>query len=115
MKYYKPINSSDEERVIPKDQYAIHFLGIKPWACYKDYDCNWHFEGYLNFASDQANTIWWKVYNEMPKMLQSYCGMTESADARLRQTRSRAQQAKLKNGHWDVEIKDPRQYDLVKT
>ncbi|CAO2836676.1 unnamed protein product [Amaranthus hypochondriacus] len=64
---------------------------------------------------DQANTIWWKVYNEMPKMLQSYCGMTESADARLRQTRSRAQQAKLKNGHWDVEIKDPRQYDLIKT
>ena len=21
--------------------YAIHFLGLKPWHCYRDYDCNW--------------------------------------------------------------------------
>nr|GFA34629.1 glycogenin glucosyltransferase [Tanacetum cinerariifolium] len=26
----------------PPQLYVIHYFGIKPWLCYRDYDCNWY-------------------------------------------------------------------------
>uniref|UniRef100_A0A803KP75 Hexosyltransferase n=1 Tax=Chenopodium quinoa TaxID=63459 RepID=A0A803KP75_CHEQI len=112
MKYF-PKELGDESRFIPKDQHTIHFLGMKPWSCYRDYDCNWHREEYHNFASDEVNARWWQVYDEMPKELQYYCRMSEEADAKLREFKALAEQEKLKDEHWRIEIKDPRQYNLV--
>jgi hypothetical protein len=31
---------------------AVHYLGIKPWMCYHDYDCNWDVPAMRRFASD---------------------------------------------------------------
>lgn len=114
MKYF-PKEFGDGPRIIPEDQYTIHFLGMKPWTCYRDYDCNWNREDYHNFASDEVNARWWQVYDAMPKELQPYCGMTEEADARLRELRANAEEAELEDGHWRIELKDPRQFNLIKS
>ncbi|KAF2316882.1 hypothetical protein GH714_042223 [Hevea brasiliensis] len=46
---------------IPDDLYTIHLLGLKPWMCYRDYDCNWDMLARHIFASDSAHRRWWHV------------------------------------------------------
>ena len=96
-----------------KGTYTIHFLGLKPWACYKDYDCNWDMANRHIFASDSAHKRWWKVYDAMPKKLQQYCGLTKHMDARIKKWRGKAKNANLPDGHWKISVKDPRQYHLI--
>ncbi|KAI9084735.1 hypothetical protein K1719_033141 [Acacia pycnantha] len=93
--------------------YAIHYLGLKPWLCYRDYDCNWDLKDHQKFASDLAHRKWWRVYEKMPKELQSYCGLTKKMDQRLMTWRSRARNASLAGGHWRIKIKDPRKKHFV--
>ncbi|KAM0992094.1 hypothetical protein ACFX13_010561 [Malus domestica] len=95
-----------------EDLYAIHYLGFKPWACYRDYDCNW--EGYERsvFASDSAHEKWWKLYDQMPRELKSYCGLTKKMDENLKTRRVKAAKANYSDGHWKIVIKDPRQHHL---
>ncbi|WVZ56223.1 hypothetical protein U9M48_006791, partial [Paspalum notatum var. saurae] len=26
----------------PPEVWSVHYLGMKPWTCYRDYDCNWN-------------------------------------------------------------------------
>ncbi|KAK9219035.1 hypothetical protein WN943_007674 [Citrus x changshan-huyou] len=42
----------DKEHQVGDGLYAIHYLGLKPWMCYKDYDCNWDMVSRHIFASD---------------------------------------------------------------
>lgn len=93
--------------------YAIHYLGVKPWLCYRDYDCNWDLKDRQVYASDFAHRKWWQVYEKMPKELQSYCGLTKKMDQRLMTWRSRARNANLSSGHWKIKIRDPRKNHLV--
>ena len=106
-------NKKEEDRLVPEDRYTIHFLGMKPWTCYRDYDCNWDRKDYQVFASDAVHARWWQVYDAMAPELQPYCAMTAQTDSRIRKRRQRAQKANLSDGHWKIEIKDPRQYNLV--
>jgi hypothetical protein len=39
---------------------ALHFLGAKPWACYRDFDCNFVHRGVAQFADEK----FMKVYHE---------------------------------------------------
>lgn len=103
----------NEEHKIPEDLYAIHYLGLKPWMCYKDYDCNWDMLDHHPFASDSAHRQWWKVYDAMPKKLQPYCGLTEKMDGRIKKWRGRARNAGLPDGHWRIKSKDPRRHHYV--
>ncbi|CAN6724665.1 unnamed protein product [Malus baccata var. baccata] len=97
---------------MPEDLYALHYLGFKPWVCYRDYDCNWEGNGSSVFASDSAHEKWWKVYDQMPKELKSYCGLTKKMDEDLKKRRVKAAKANFSDGHWKIEIKDPRQHHL---
>ncbi|CAL9197826.1 unnamed protein product [Musa hybrid cultivar] len=36
----------------PPALYVLHYLGLKPWLCFRDYDCNWNLQSYRDFASD---------------------------------------------------------------
>ncbi|KAK7337793.1 hypothetical protein VNO77_18380 [Canavalia gladiata] len=101
-------HSGDEKRVVPDDVYTIHFLGVKPWNCYRDYDCNWDIQNGQIFASDLAHKRWWQVYDAMPEQLQSYCGLTEKINGRIVDWRRKAKNASLSDGHWKIQIKDPR-------
>ncbi|XP_027364544.1 putative UDP-glucuronate:xylan alpha-glucuronosyltransferase 4 [Abrus precatorius] len=101
----RPENEKEE---VPEDLYAIHYLGLKPWMCYRDYDCNWDMQELHVFASDLVHHKWWQVHDTMPKELQSYCGLTKRLDKRIMQQRRKAKNANLSDGHWKIEVKDPR-------
>ncbi|TKY52216.1 UDP-glucuronate protein [Spatholobus suberectus] len=98
----------NEKEEIPEDLYVMHYLGLKPWMCYRDYDCNWDMKELHIFASDLAHHKWWQVYDTMPEELQSYCGLTKKMDERIVQRRRRARNANLSDGHWKIEVADPR-------
>ncbi|CAL0308571.1 unnamed protein product [Lupinus luteus] len=110
LKHFERQRMSDE---VLEDVYAIHYLGLKPWMCYRDYDCNWDMEDHHIFASDLAHKRWWMVYDTMPKMLQSYCGLRKEMDERIIQSREKARNANLSDGHWKIEIMDPRRKSLI--
>ncbi|KAL9450509.1 hypothetical protein AB3S75_012276 [Citrus x aurantiifolia] len=103
----------DKEHQVGDGLYAIHYLGLKPWMCYKDYDCNWDMVSRHIFASDSAHKKWWQVYDAMPKKLQQYCALTKHIDKRIKKWRRIAENANLANGHWKIKPKDPRQYHIV--
>ncbi|KAF9606412.1 hypothetical protein IFM89_025101 [Coptis chinensis] len=99
----------DEEHNVPDSVYTIHYLGLKPWMCYRDYDCNWDKLDHHPFASDLANKRWWKVYDAMPKRLHPYCGLSRGMDARIKKWRKRAENAGFPDRHWMIKVNDPRQ------
>ena len=67
----------------PPELYVLHYLGLKPWLCYRDYDCNWNVENQRGFASDIAHAIWWKVHDSMPHDLQKFCVLCTKRKASL--------------------------------
>ncbi|XP_027103285.1 putative UDP-glucuronate:xylan alpha-glucuronosyltransferase 4 [Coffea arabica] len=95
---------------IPMNLYTIHYLGVKPWMCYKDYDCNWDVVGFHKFASDLAHEKWWQVYDAMPKKLRPYCELSPRMDARIKKWRGKARNASLPDRHWEIRVKDPRMH-----
>ncbi|KAK7332970.1 hypothetical protein VNO80_29729 [Phaseolus coccineus] len=104
----KSFHSEDEKHEVPEDVYAIHYLGLKPWMCYRDYDCNWDMQNHHIFASDSAHKRWWEVYDAMPKELQSYCGLTQKMNERIVKWRRIAGNSSLSDGHWKMKVEDPR-------
>ncbi|XAR52588.1 Glucuronosyltransferase [Bertholletia excelsa] len=96
------------KREVPEDLYTIHYLGIKPWLCYADYDCNWDVVERRRYASDAAHRRWWEMYKEMPRRLQGYCSLTKGMEKRIRKWRAKARVANLSDGHWRIKVKDPR-------
>ncbi|XP_077218958.1 putative UDP-glucuronate:xylan alpha-glucuronosyltransferase 5 [Tasmannia lanceolata] len=111
LKYFKQTSRDGDLRELP-EAYAIHFVGAKPWRCYRDYDCNWEKQDSLCFASDSAHQKWWKVHDSMPKRLHQFCGLSRDTDMRLKSWRENARLANISNGHWKVGVKDPRQFQL---
>ncbi|CAL0311228.1 unnamed protein product [Lupinus luteus] len=112
LKYFEGQRMKEKHDEIPKDVYAIHYLGLKPWMCYRDYDCNWDMQNHHIFSSDLAHKRWWRVYDKMPLKLKSYCGLTKKMDQRIIQWRENARNANLSNGHWKIEVKDSRRKNL---
>ncbi|KAF8401674.1 hypothetical protein HHK36_012620 [Tetracentron sinense] len=108
LKMFAQLNVSHNE--LPESLYAIHYLGIKPWMCYRDYDCNWDSAGHRQFASDSAHKWWWQVHDNMPERLHEICALSERMDLRIKKWRAMAENASLPDGHWKIEIKDPRQH-----
>ncbi|XP_058742536.1 putative UDP-glucuronate:xylan alpha-glucuronosyltransferase 4 [Vicia villosa] len=106
MKSFREI--SDNKHEIEHDVYTIHYLGLKPWMCYRDYDCNWNLQDHHIFASDSANEVWWQVYDTMPKHMQSHCAITKKSHERFVWNRKIAKNTSLPDGHWKIEVKDPR-------
>ncbi|KAK9139725.1 hypothetical protein Scep_009406 [Stephania cephalantha] len=105
------------QREVPKSganaPYAIHYLGLKPWVCYKDYDCNWDLWNHRIYASDSAHWRWWRLYDSMPNKLHSFCGLSRKMNERIKRVRERARAANFSDQHWKIKVKDPRQYQLI--
>ncbi|XP_009770796.1 putative UDP-glucuronate:xylan alpha-glucuronosyltransferase 4 [Nicotiana sylvestris] len=105
------IFGNSSHRDLRDDSYTVHYLGLKPWMCYEDYDCNWDKVESQIFASDSAHERWWKVYKKMAVELRQYCALTPEMNARIIKWRGRAKKAKFSNGHWRIEVKDPRRHE----
>lgn len=99
---------NDAKREIPDNLYTLHFLGLKPWMCYKDYDCNWDMPDHRLFASDLAHKKWWTVYDAMPSKLKPFCGLTKKMDSRIQKWRGIGKRAWSKDHHWKIKVKDKR-------
>lgn len=110
--HLKVYASSDRPR-LRDDVVAVHYLGLKPWMCYKDYDCNWDMADRHLFASDFAHQKWWEVYDSMPLKLQRHCGLTKKMDWRIRKWRKIAMERNLTDEHWKIVPKDPRSRHFV--
>ncbi|CAA7396672.1 unnamed protein product [Spirodela intermedia] len=92
----------------PPVLYVLHYLGLKPWLCFRDYDCNWNVDILQEFASDVAHERWWRVHDAMPKKLQSFCLLRSKQKASLEWDRRQAEKANYSDGHWKRKIRDPR-------
>nr|GEW84153.1 UDP-glucuronate:xylan alpha-glucuronosyltransferase 2 isoform X1 [Tanacetum cinerariifolium] len=95
----------------PPQLYAIHYFGIKPWLCYRDYDCNWDIKYLRMYASDMAHHRWWKVYDEMVQSLQKHCNLTPKMKMMLEFNRKKAKEAMFSDEHWRINVTDPRCFD----
>ncbi|XP_065873038.1 UDP-glucuronate:xylan alpha-glucuronosyltransferase 1 isoform X2 [Euphorbia lathyris] len=92
----------------PPILYVLHYLGIKPWLCFRDYDCNWNSNIFQEFASDTAHEKWWKVHDTMPEELQQFCLLQSKQKAQLEWDRREAEKANYTDGHWKIRVEDKR-------
>ncbi|XP_020576878.1 UDP-glucuronate:xylan alpha-glucuronosyltransferase 1-like isoform X2 [Phalaenopsis equestris] len=92
----------------PPVLYVLHYLGLKPWLCFRDYDCNWNVEILQEFASDVAHARWWGVHDTMSVKLQRYCLLRSKQKAALEWDRRQAEKGEFVDGHWKKKIRDPR-------
>ncbi|KAG6511953.1 UDP-glucuronate:xylan alpha-glucuronosyltransferase 1-like [Zingiber officinale] len=92
----------------PSAIYVAHYLGLKPWLCFRDYDCNWNVKNFRGFASDAAHGKWWRVHDELPENLSRFCLLPTKAKASLEYSRRQAEAEGFADGHWRRNITDPR-------
>ncbi|KAL7596139.1 UDP-glucuronate:xylan alpha-glucuronosyltransferase 2 isoform X1 [Lactuca sativa] len=92
----------------PPKLYAIHYLGIKPWLCYRDYDCNWDIGDQQVYASDVAHRTWWKLHDTIDESLQNYCKLTKQRKIELKWDRMQAKKHGFADEHWKINVTDPR-------
>ncbi|XP_062159009.1 putative UDP-glucuronate:xylan alpha-glucuronosyltransferase 3 [Alnus glutinosa] len=92
----------------PPILYVLHYLGNKPWICFRDYDCNWNVDILQEFASDVAHKKWWKVHDAMPENLHKFCLLRSKQKAALEWDRRQAEKGNYTDGHWKIKIKDER-------
>ncbi|KAL0791399.1 hypothetical protein Bca101_007645 [Brassica carinata] len=91
----------------PPQLYAVHYLGWKPWLCYRDYDCNFDVEQHV-YASDAAHDRWWKVHDAMDEDLQRFCRLTKKRRTELNWERRRSRRRGSTDFHWRINVTDPR-------
>lgn len=117
MNYLKHFWSNDTEEfemktslfgADPPELYVLHYLGIKPWLCYRDYDCNWNVENQRAYASNVAHARWWKIHDNMPRQLHKFCLVPTVQKEILEWDRRQAQISGFPDQHWKLNITDPR-------
>ncbi|KAK6939998.1 Glycosyl transferase, family 8, partial [Dillenia turbinata] len=92
----------------PPVLYVLHYLGVKPWLCFRDYDCNWNVDILQEFASDVAHERWWRVHDAMPENLQKFCLLRSKQKAQIEWDRRQAEKGNFTDGHWKIKIQDQR-------
>ncbi|GER29321.1 plant glycogenin-like starch initiation protein [Striga asiatica] len=92
----------------PPILYVLHYLGNKPWMCFRDYDCNWNVDILREFASDEAHAKWWRVHDAMPDKLKEFCLLASKQKAQLEWDRRQAEKGNYSDGHWRIKVRDER-------
>ncbi|XP_010458168.1 PREDICTED: putative UDP-glucuronate:xylan alpha-glucuronosyltransferase 5 [Camelina sativa] len=114
MKYFgDESRHNDKARHLPENLEGIHYLGLKPWLCYRDYDCNWDLKTRRVFASESVHERWWKVYDKMPKKLKGYCGLNLKMEKNIERWRKMAKLNGFPERHWKIRVRDPRKKNLL--
>ncbi|WCJ35412.1 plant glycogenin-like starch initiation protein 2 [Euphorbia peplus] len=97
----------------PPKVYSIHYLGLKPWKCYRDYDCNWNIGDQRVYASDVAHKRWWKFHDGMDENLKKFCGLNKQRKIELDWDRKMARKSGFIDQHWKINITDSRRKHLI--
>uniref|UniRef100_R7W929 Hexosyltransferase n=1 Tax=Aegilops tauschii TaxID=37682 RepID=R7W929_AEGTA len=92
------------------EPYLLHYLGIKPWLCFRDYDCNWNVPSLRQFANDEAHARWWAVHDRIKpgELAARFCALPKSQRSSLQYERRQAEKANATDMHWSRPITDPR-------
>lgn len=98
-------------RAEPAEVWSIHYLGLKPWRCYRDYDCNWNIDDQRVYASDEAHRRWWQVYDQMGEVMRGPCALSERRKVEIAWDRHVAQEIGYADQHWKINITDPRKWE----
>ena len=115
--FLKHFWSNDTEELTTKTElfsadppvlYVLHYLGMKPWVCFRDYDCNWNLEEQHKYASDLAHATWYRIHDSMPVTLQRQCWLKTLTKAAREVERRQAEADNYSDEHWKIKIKDPR-------
>ncbi|GJP53543.1 hypothetical protein CLOM_g12700 [Closterium sp. NIES-68] len=85
----------------PSEIHAIHYLGLKPWVCYRDFDCNVLHPTLHNFANEAAHKRWWSVHDSMPESLQLFCMLTSHAKKEIKRRMKRSKEFNASRQLWD--------------
>ncbi|CAI5515274.1 unnamed protein product [Closterium sp. Naga37s-1] len=92
---------------------TIHYLGRKPWVCFRDYDCNLSASLHdLKFVNDVAFRRWWAVHDGMDERLKPWCWMSEELKQVIWRGMKKRKQDGVEPERWNYTISDPRK-DLV--
>ncbi|KAL6844267.1 hypothetical protein ACP4OV_025940 [Aristida adscensionis] len=91
---------------------AVHYLGVKPWLCFRDYDCNWNLPTLRQFASDEAHARWWAVHDRIQaaELRDRFCALPAAQVAALERDRREAERVNAPDAHWRRAITDPRRH-----
>ncbi|KAK3150681.1 hypothetical protein QOZ80_3AG0236290 [Eleusine coracana subsp. coracana] len=95
----------------PPEVWSIHYLGMKPWTCYRDYDCNWNVADQRVYASDEAHARWWQVYDQMGEVMRGPCRLSERRKVEIAWNRHVAEEIGYADQHWKINITDPRKWE----
>ncbi|GJP35081.1 hypothetical protein CLOM_g19580 [Closterium sp. NIES-68] len=68
----------------PSEIHAIHYLGIKPWLCYREFDCNELDAAHRLFTNEAAHKRWWSVHDSLPEPLKQFCWLPDDAKKKLK-------------------------------
>lgn len=98
-------------RADPPEVWSVHYLGMKPWTCYRDYDCNWNVADQRVYASDEAHARWWQVYDQMGDHMRGPCRLSERRKVEIAWDRHVAEELGYTDQHWKINITDPRKWD----
>ncbi|GJP41488.1 hypothetical protein CLOM_g1160 [Closterium sp. NIES-68] len=92
----------------PPQLHAIHYLGRKPWYCFRDFDCN-HLLPYMQkFVNDAAHRRWWQVHDAMDERLKPWCLLTEEQKKGLWGAMEKRRQEGADPEMWNFTVTDPR-------
>ncbi|KAE8778266.1 xylan alpha-glucuronosyltransferase 1-like [Hordeum vulgare] len=112
LKYYHQQGHAGPAASAPPspEPYLLHYLGIKPWLCFRDYDCNWNVPSLRQFANDEAHARWWTVHDRIaPRELATkFCAIPGRQRSALEYDRRQAEMDNATDMHWSRPITDPR-------
>ncbi|CAI5462815.1 unnamed protein product [Closterium sp. Yama58-4] len=97
----------------PPQMTTIHYLGRKPWVCFRDFDCNLSASLHdLKFVNDVAFRRWWAVHDGIDESLKQWCWLSEELKQVLWRGMKKRKQDGVEPERWNYTITDPRK-DLV--
>ena len=87
---------------------AVHYLGIKPWLCYREFDCNWLCPWHKSFIDDDAHHLWWAAHDRLTAEQQGMCLLTGKTKARIELAMRKTEMEGGDPAIWNRTISDPR-------
>ncbi|GJP54158.1 hypothetical protein CLOM_g13259, partial [Closterium sp. NIES-68] len=96
----------------PPQLHAIHYLGRKPWHCFRDFDCNLLSTHMHMFANEAAHKRWWEVHDGMAVGLKPWCWLSEEKKTGIWDGMEKLRKEGAAPKWWNFTITDARK-DLV--
>ncbi|GJP53525.1 hypothetical protein CLOM_g12683 [Closterium sp. NIES-68] len=92
----------------PPQLHAIHYVGRKPWYCFRDFDCNCVLPYMQKFVNDAAHKRWWQVHDAMDERLKPWCRLSEEQKKGLWDAMDKRRQEGADPEMWNFTVTDPR-------